>query len=317
VGSDPAPPDPAEGTGSTLGARVRRAKGAVDHRFRGSSAEHIWNRLNAMDFINRGMLFAGMLLLCFFPFMIVVNALTGRGTVDGLVRHLGLNKQAATDLSHVFASTSATSSQVTGASYVFFVLGGVAAATAVQGLYENAYEVESRGMKDFLRQLAWLATLMGITFLAGWVGPSLRHSGGPVLLGVLAFVATSLFWWFTMWFLLAGRVHWRELIAGAVATGAFWVAMQAVFSLIFSNEIISDDKKYGPVGVVFALMSWFIAIGVVIILGAVVGIVWRERQLSLRAGLTRMFAPRSRPAAPTEPGDHDQPGPSVETEAPV
>ena len=44
--------------------------------------------------------------------------------------------------------------------------------------------------------------------------------------------------------------------------------------------MISDDKKYGPIGVVFALMSWLVAIGVVIILGAVVGLVWRERELS-------------------------------------
>jgi membrane protein len=306
-----------------MAGRVRRSKGAVDRRFRGSTAEHVWNRLNAMDFINRGMLFAGMLLLCFFPFIIVVNALTGRGTVNGLVRHLGLNRQAAADVSHVFASTSATSSQVTGASYVFFVLGGVAAATAVQGLYENAYEVEARGMKDFLRRLAWLAILIGMSFVAGWIGPSLRHGGGPVFLGVLGFVATTLFWWFTMWFLLAGRVHWRELVPGAVATGAFWVGMEAVFSLIFSNEIISDDKKYGPIGVVFALMSWFIAIGVVIILGAVVGIVWRERQLSLKSGLTRVLARRSRgagrsaPGRPGPPRSDDAPVPPVETETPA
>ena len=202
--------------------KVERVREAVDRRYRGTSAEHLWNRLNAMDFINRGMLFAGMVLLCFFPFIIVVNALTGRGTVNGLVRHLGLNQQAANDLSHVFASTSATSSQVTGASSVLFVLGGIAAATAVQGLYENAYEVESRGMKDFVRRLAWLASLVGVSFLVGWTGPALRHSTGPVLTGLVAVVATTTFWWFTMWFLLAGRVHWRDLIPAAVATGLFW-----------------------------------------------------------------------------------------------
>ena len=60
----------------------------------------------------------------------------------------------------------------------------------------------------------------------------------------------------------------------------FWVGMEVVFSFIFSGTVISDDKKYGPIGVVFALMSWLIAIGVVIILGAVVGVVWRERDLS-------------------------------------
>ena len=35
-------------------------------------------------------------------------------------------------------------------------------------------------------------------------------------------------------------------------------------------------------------MSWFIAIGVVIILGAITGVVWRERGLSFKAALTRL-----------------------------
>ena len=40
--------------------------------------EHLWNRLNAKKIINKGMLFATILLLCFFPFIIVANALAGQ-----------------------------------------------------------------------------------------------------------------------------------------------------------------------------------------------------------------------------------------------
>jgi uncharacterized BrkB/YihY/UPF0761 family membrane protein len=50
--------------------------------------------------------------------------------------------------------------------------------------------------------------------------------------------------------------------------------MEIVFSFIFSNDVIYDDKKYGSIGIVFALMSFLIAIGVVILLGAVFGVVW-------------------------------------------
>jgi uncharacterized BrkB/YihY/UPF0761 family membrane protein len=53
--------------------------------------------------------------------------------------------------------------------------------------------------------------------------------------------------------------------------------MQAVFSLFISGMIISDEKEYGPIGIISALMAYLIAIGVVIILGAVVGLVWQER----------------------------------------
>jgi len=41
--------------------------------------------------------------------------------------------------------------------------------------------------------------------------------------------------------------------------------------------VISDDNKYGPIGIIFALLSYLIAIGVVVIMGAVAGLVWQER----------------------------------------
>jgi membrane protein len=68
-------------------------------------------------------------------------------------------------------------------------------------------------------------------------------------------------------------------------------------SVIFSGMVISNDNKYGPIGVVFALMSWLIAIGVVIILGAVAGIVWQERNLSFAAALKKLRRNRSAPQA--------------------
>ncbi len=270
----------------------RRGTGGLKQRYSGSSAEHLWNRLNAMDFINKGMLFAAILLLCFFPFLIIINALAGRSAVTGLTRHLGLNQQAALDVSHLFASSTSTSSAVTGTAYVFFVLGGIAAATAVQDLYERAFDLEARGMKDILRRILWLGVVVGGAFVAGWAGPWLSKSGGPVLLGLIGLVVLTLFWWFTMWFLLARRISWPDLLPSAIATGIFWIGMEVVFSFIFSNIVISDDKKYGSIGVVFALMSWLIAIGVVIILGAVAGVVWRERGLSLRRSKDRTAAQR-------------------------
>jgi membrane protein len=125
---------------------VRRAAEWGKTKYSGSLAEDLWRRLDSMDFINRGMLFAATLLLCFFPFLIVVSALAGRSVVKTLARHTGLKGQAAADLGHLFASSAATAGAVVGtASMVFFVLGGIAAATALQEVYERAFELPRRG----------------------------------------------------------------------------------------------------------------------------------------------------------------------------
>jgi membrane protein len=85
-------------------------------------------------------------------------------------------------------------------------------------------------------------------------------------------------WLLVIHLLVAGRVSWSIIVPSAIARGMCWAGMYVVFHFVFTGIISSNFQKYGPVGVVFALMSYFIAIGVVISLGAVFGIFWNERK---------------------------------------
>ncbi|MFH8838333.1 YhjD/YihY/BrkB family envelope integrity protein [Streptomyces sp. NPDC017868] len=233
------------------------------------------------------MVLAATLLLCAVPFMLIVAALAGRSAVSYLSERLGLNHEAATEVGGLFASSTATTSAVTGMSWVFFILGGIASASAFQTLYQQVFEVRPHGVRDKLRAVVWLAWVVAWTAVGTTAGHEL-HSAAPVAWWIVNVPAFIGFWWLTMWFLLAGEVAWRRLLPCAVATGAFWVGMLVVFHFAFSGMVISYNQKYGPIGVVFALMSFFIAIGVVITLGAAVGMMWHDRGLSFRAALKKM-----------------------------
>jgi membrane protein len=74
-----------------------------------------------------------------------------------------------------------------------------------------------------------------------------------------------------MHFLLAGRVPWRKQLAPAIVTGVFFGGLGIFSRFYFSETIISDSRTYGTIGAILGIMTWFIAIGAVIILGAVVG----------------------------------------------
>jgi len=266
-------------------ASVRRARRAAEWgktKYVGSWAEYLWQRLDAVDFMNQA-----TLLLCAVPFLLIASALAGRSVVSALTLRLGLNQQAAADMGHLFTSTSATDSAVTGLSWVFFILAGIAAASGIQKLYKQVIGLDLQGTRDQLRTLVWLAVLVGWLFLGGTMGPGF-YASAPALWWIVNIPAFIGFWWFTMWLLLGGRVPWRKLVPCAVATGAFWLGMLVVFHFIFSGMVISYDEKYGPIGIIFALMSFFIAIGVVIILGAAVGLMWRDRGMSFRAAVTRI-----------------------------
>lgn len=256
---------------------LRRTRAAVARRYEGSKADRVWGRLTALDFIDRGIQLAGVLLLCFFPFLIVVNALAGRSSVPGLVRRLGLDHEAAGHVAALFASSAATANAVGGVSGLLFIVSGITAAGAVQSLYQRVYEREPAALRDLVHRVVWLGLVVAGAFGVGAAAPAVHRTVGPVLLFLAGLGIAAAFWWLSAWLLLARRVPWRELLPTAIATGVCWTGMQLVFKLTFSSTVSSNYAKYGQIGVVFALMSWLVAIGVVIILGAVLGAVWRER----------------------------------------
>lgn len=264
------------------GGHIRRGIDYGKRKYAGSSADALWRRLDSVDFMNQGMIFAGTLLLCAFPFLIVADSLAGRSTASGLGRRLGLHRQAADDLGQMFTSSHATVASVTGFAWVFFILSGFAVAASLQGLYQRIFDLDSRSTRDMPRALMWLVLVVAWVFVSGSVGPRVR-AGGPVVFAIVGLVVFTLFWWLSTWLLLAGRIPWRQLLPCAAATAVFWLGMEAVFSVVFSGMITSDYEKYGPIGTVFALMSYMIAIGVVIILGAVTGLVWQDRRSRPRA----------------------------------
>ena len=267
----------------TARRRIRRGIEAGKQKYAGSSADVLWKRLNSVDFLNQGMIFAGTLLLCAFPLLIVVDSVAGRSAASGLGRHLGLNRQAADEFGHLFTPSHVTVASVSGFAWVFLILSGFAVAASLQGLYQRIFGLDSRTTRDMPRALIWLVLEVAWVYVVGLIGPRVR-AGGPVVFAIVGLVVFTCFWWLTMWLLLAGRIPWRGLLPCALATGVFWLGMEAVFAVTFSGMLTSNDQKYGPIGIVFSLMSYLIAIGVVVILGAVTGLVWQERRSGLPSG---------------------------------
>jgi membrane protein len=256
---------------------IRRVQAAAQSRIDYWQNSALARRLQSADVINRGILFAAVLLLCFVPFLLVLESLIGRSQESGLIQRFGLTDEAASAVRHALTSPSATSAAISGLSWVFFVVGGIAAAAAIQELYERVFEVEGRGFRGMPQRIAWLAVAVGVIFLNALAQPWLHSVGGTTLVALFALIGGTTFWWFSMWLLLGGRLGWGELFPSALATGICFVGMEVVFRLTLSSTIVSNYNKYGSIGVVFAIMSLLIAIGVVIMLGALLGIVWRER----------------------------------------
>ncbi|MEV6649886.1 YhjD/YihY/BrkB family envelope integrity protein [Streptomyces sp. NPDC051219] len=254
------------------GSLYRRRQAAV-RRFRDSRAGTLWSRLSAIDFLNNCFQLAALALLCFFPFLIVVTALAGRDAATTVVGWLGLNQQAAQALASLFATQGEDSGSFTVASVCMLVIGAVAVAGTLQSWYQRLFDVPCRGWRDIPAQLCWLGGLLAYCAAQALVGKALDR---PVLLGLFGLAAAMCFWWVTMYVLLMPTVRWRALLPPAIVTALCWTGLGVFSARYFSAAIVDNNERYGPIGVVIVLLSWLVAVGVVIHLGAVVGRMYLE-----------------------------------------
>ena len=161
---------------------------------------------------------------------------------------------------------------------LFAFVGTIAVVSSIHVLYERAFDQQHRGWRDLPRFVVWLVVLLLALTLEGIISHPVRTTTGPVVEALVRFLATTLFFWWTMHFLLAGRTPWRVLIRPALVTAILWLALALFSSISLSSSIVTDAKLYGTIGVVFTLLTWFILIAAVLVLGAAFGAVWQKRR---------------------------------------
>jgi membrane protein len=256
----------------------RRVITRARDRYAGSVAEGIITQLRELNFGSQARLFAAGMLVSLLPLLVLLSAFVGEKVEDDIAVHLGLDRRAAEVASHLFRTSPASVNVATVTSLVFVVAGVVAVASSIQQIYEKVFGQEHLGARYLYRRVAWVAALCAVVALETIVAKAARTVGGDFLIEAVVFAIFTPFFWWTMHFLLGGRVGWGRLLPSAVATGLLYICLD-VFSLVyFSRNVITDDKLYGPLGTVLSLMTWLAAIGGVIIVGAVAGAVWGSRK---------------------------------------
>ena len=247
-------------------------------RFEGSAALIFLRRLGALDFVNSIVLFGASLLLSVLPFIILLSSLANHRIDTDLSRRIGLNAQGARIVSQPFRSSPAHSAAPIVTALILAAAGTMAVAGSLQVIYERVFGQQHRGWRDVLRFVSWAGVLFGVLVAESVISKPVHAAGGPVAQGLVAYAGTAAFFWWTMHFLLAGRVPWRQLMHAAMLTALFWIGLELFSSAYLSAAIISDSRLYGTIGVVFTLLTWFIAIGAVIMLGVVAGTTWDQRK---------------------------------------
>jgi membrane protein len=251
----------------------------VAGRVSGSTPAKVWSRLNAVDFMDSSIQFAALALLCLFPFLIIVAAEWGGDLRPALIRRLGLNHEAADDVYGLMAPGKHVVATLDVLGLALVVLGAFGIASTLQAWYRRVYDqpAGSGWMRLYTARFMWLVGFVLYLAVQDLLNRHDARLAARVPLYLAYFVVAVGFYWWSQHVLLLGRVGWRPLFPGAVATGVCVTGLAVFSALIFSGQITSSYDSYGSIGVVTVLLSYLIGFGVCLHLGAVAGQVWNER----------------------------------------
>jgi membrane protein len=247
-------------------------------RLEGTWPEELLDRLKRTEAFEWTIGFGSALLLSLIPFIILVGSLANQRIDDDISRHIGLDRQGAHIVRRLFRGKPAHAVLPILIGLIIGLAGALAVGASLQTVYERVFDQQPRGWRGIPRFIVWLAVLLVVLVVQGIITHPVRAAVGGVLGALLRAGGAALFFGWTMYFLLAGRVAASKLWRAALLTGVLWVALGIFSSLYFAPLVTSDSKLYGAIGAVFSILTWFMLIGVIIVVGATVGAVWHQRR---------------------------------------
>ena len=218
----------------------RKALSAARNWFEGSLAQSFVRQLRELDFAGQAALFGAGLLVSVLPFVILLSAFASQRVDDDISLRMGLDRRAAGIVDHLFTSAPASLNPATVTSLVFVTAGLLAVASSLQQIYEKVFHQAHRGLRDLFRLLAWIVVLCLAVALDSVAERPVSSAAGGWLAPLVTVAIMTPFVWWTMHFLLAGRVPWRRLLPSAIITGVFFGGLGVFSKFYFSETIVSD-----------------------------------------------------------------------------
>jgi membrane protein len=233
---------------------------------------HALRRFLANEGAQQATVLAAQAFTSLIPLMVVAVAFSPGSSdlADRIVERFGLEGDSANSVHQLFASAGTTESAVTWISIVILVLSALSFTRAIQRVFQRAYDREPELLKDQQRGLVWVLCLgVWVTLLAP-LHESLEDLAG-IVFAVLVSSVTGFFLWLATPMLLLGERDWRYLAPGAVVSGVLGALLSVASSIYVPILMDWSAEKYGLIGIAFALQSWLLVAGFMVVIGAVFG----------------------------------------------
>lgn len=262
---------PAPGSRGGLADRLRRQQ----DRLEATTVGHVQRRVIEVQLTRQALLVAAYGLMLVVPALVTLAAVVPLGRPDGAVGafagRAGLSPEATHDLQQLFPTTATVSGATTAVGALLTVILTVRWPMALQRALELVWDLPRGGLRSSWRALVWLGGFLALVAAGVLVGPIFHGAARLVAILLVGFPVAVAWAWWTQHLLLGGRIAWRPLLPGALVTGVGLVGLRLFAAVALSPVITTHYREYGPLGIVFVILSSFVAFGVVVLGGALVG----------------------------------------------
>ena len=240
-------------------------------------ATPVVERLASVGLIQSAVVLAAQTFMALFPLLIGIISLAPATVGDALTstlrRRFGLDGDTSQTVQHLVSSRNELHGGLTVVGLLVVLASATSFTRALQRVYENSWELPRLGVKGSLRGLEWL---IGIIVYLALVGFALKLTESPAfyvtsLRALLLIVFSVALWWLTPFVLLCGRVRIRSIAATAVITSIAMLIASALSVEFVPRIIRKNEQQYGTIGAAFAIQSWLVVMGSVIVATAILG----------------------------------------------
>jgi membrane protein len=234
-------------------------------------------QLARLQIVDRGVGLGAQAFTALLPLLIVYSAVVPAADThsfaDNLIARLKLSGATAESVRQAIAPSSTVAHGLTALGLLLLIVSALSLARALQRVYEVAYGLPAAGIRGTPWHLLWIALIPAYLTLRPLVisaGGGWWHLTGSLLLGALG-------WLLTPYVLLGRRIGWQALVPGAVSAAIGMTGLSLASAVYLPHSMSSSAEQYGTIGVAFAMLSWLVAAGFVLIGSVAAGVVARER----------------------------------------
>src|SRR5512132_1607167 len=233
------------------------------------------NRFQKLAGFDRSIALASGALTALIPLTIVTSAfssqLGGKNTAERIIERYDLTGGGAEAVSDVFSPASGTSTSLGIIGFLFLMVTVLSFSRAVQRLIEQTWELDPLSVRNTFNGLLWTGGLALYLALSGVLHTALGRSRLELSAALLGTPLTAAFLVWSGRVLSAKRIERQDLLPFGIL-GAVLLALYSVGATVYVPHLFSSySTRYGVIGAVFAMISTFFCIMVVVVGSAAAG----------------------------------------------